>query len=42
MIYYIAGIIVLLADIFTKRIAVAALSGGTSIPIIKNLSLIHI
>lgn len=37
MIYYIAGIIVLLADIFTKRIAVAALSGGTSIPIIKNV-----
>lgn len=37
MIYYIAGIIILLADIFTKKLACAALSGGTSIPIIKNV-----
>lgn len=37
MIYYIAGIIVLLADIFTKRVAVSALTDGKSIPIIKDV-----
>ena len=37
MIYIIIGIAVLILDIVTKRAAVAALMGGDSIPIIKDV-----